>query len=431
LLLLSNKNDVGAEVIKLAGSNSTLNGVIYALNGTIEFSGSNNTYRGLSIGNALKLNGSSLQISFAAEYCNGGTTSPTETAPPPEPPARIDIGDDDVMQRVEVINFVTFVTIQFTIRNTGGRARDARLVIDLGRGDRGDDDDDDDDDDDGNRRGQRFELVDVIFVEGVGFVRENSGGVVVIGLGQNNVMRRNNTVVVSVTYRLLDDARGGDDDDDGDDSRITFRARPEVRYSDSGGQRTVVLPVLVIAVPLPVVVVPTPPSSTTVIRLSLDDIDDRFRDTWESRGGLAIFGFPISRARTRSDGTVIQIFERARMEVRGSDVQLGLIAVELGYGRPSNVDPDDLDDNDRPWYRPETGHVIGAPFRGYWSRPFGLLIFGLPIAPLSTDDDGRTSQCFERACLQLFPEFAGTPNEIQLRLLGVELVTRGLDDDDD
>ncbi len=152
-----------------------------------------------------------------------------------------------------------------------------------------------------------------------------------------------------------------------------------------------------VAIHLPVVMVTTPPPSVTVVRRSIDQIDVRFRTTWESRGGLAIFGLPISQVRTRRDGTVIQIFERARLELRGSDVQIGLIAVELGYSRSPSANPDDLDDDDRTWYRPETGHVIGAPFRSYWSGSDGLLIFGLPIAPLSIDDDGRESQCFERA----------------------------------
>jgi hypothetical protein len=114
------------------------------------------------------------------------------------------------------------------------------------------------------------------------------------------------------------------------------------------------------------------------------------------------------------------------MELRGGAVQLGLLAVELGYGRPGG-DDDDLDDDDRRWYYGATGHVIQAPFRVYWAERGGLALFGLPITGLYTDDGGRQSQCFERACMQLFPEHGDTASAIQLRLLGVERLSRGED----
>lgn len=412
LLLLSGKREVGAAVIKLAGSNSSMRGAIAGPGGTVELSGSNSTIAGLVLGDALKLNGSDLRISFDAAACPGAPAAPpAEEAPPAEPPARIDIGDDDVVRRVEVINSVTFVTVQITIRNSGGRARDGRLVLDLGR--------DDDDDDD------RFELADVRFVEGTGYVRERAGGRVVIGLGQYNIVRRNSPVVVSVTFRLRDGAR--DDDDDG---QITFAARARVLFSDSGGGGAIVLPVLLIAVPV-VVVAPAPAAPPAeVARLPVERIDARFRGTWEGQGGLAIFGLPLTEARTLDDGAVVQIFERARLELRPGGVQFGRLAAELGYGAPPSVRADDLDDDERRWYAAETGHLVGAPFRAIWSRPGALLIFGLPISALGADDDGRATQCFERVCMQLFPELRGTPSEIQLRLLGVELLARDGDDDD-
>jgi hypothetical protein len=410
LLLLSTKREVGASVVKLAGSNSSLSGVIAGPGGTVELSGSDSAIAGLVLGDALKLNGSDLRISFDAASCPGGSaTPPGQQAPPAEPPARITIDDDDVVRRVEVIGAATFVTVQVTIRNTGGDARNVRLILDLGRGD----------DDDGGR----FELVEVRFDEGAGFVRERDGQRIVIGIGQYNVIRRDVGVVVSVTFRLRDD----DDDDDDDDGEEIFAAGGQLRFTDSRGTRAIVLPALLI----PVRVVAPAPRPAEVARLSVDRIDARFRATWERRGGLAIFGLPLTEPRTLDDGTVIQVFERARMELRpggSGDVQLGRLAAELGYGAPPSIGGDDLDDDDRPWYRPETGHLVGAPFRALWGQPGGLLIFGLPIGPLAVGDDGRETQCFERVCMQLFPELRGTPSEVQLRLLGVELLTR--DDDD-
>jgi hypothetical protein len=409
LLLFAGKREVGASVIKIAGSGSDLRGVIYGPGGTVELSGSNSSISGIVLGDALKLNGSSLSISFAGAYCPGATAPPAEEPRPVEPPARIIITDDDITERVEVINAVTFITIQFTIRNTGGHANNTRLVINLGR-------DDDDDDDD------RFELVDVRFAEGTGFVRERDGRRVVIGIGLNNRVQRANPVVVSVTYRLRDSVR--DDDDDG---RITFAARAQLRFSDSDGSEVITIPILLV----PVAIIVQPPRAPEVVRLPLDRIDVRLRGTWERLGGLPIFGLPLTEARIRADGTVVQVFERARLELRPSGVVLfGRLAAELGYGMPPSSRGDDLDDDDRRWYRPETGHVIGAPFRNLWARPIGLLIFGLPITPILTDDDGRETQCFERVCMQVFVELRGTQSEIQLRLLGVELITRGDDDDD-
>lgn len=415
LLLFAGKREVGAAVIKLAGSDSELRGAIYGPGGTVELSGSNNRIDGIVLGEALKLNGSSLRISFDQSVC-GGEPPVEEEQPPAEPPAEIRIDDGAITRRVEIINNITFVTIQITIKNNGGRAKGTRLLIDLG-------DDDDDDDDD------RFELSEVRFSDGAGYVIERIGGRLVLGVGQYNVVHRNSPVVVNLTYRLRDGVRGDDDDDD-DEGRINFRVRGRLQFSDADGSRLLVLPVLLIVVPVPVIVV-SPPPPVEVVRLPLERIDLRFRTIWESRGGLAIFGLPLTEARTLGNGTIIQYFERARLELRpgGLGVQSGLLAVELGYSRPPSVRLEDLDDDERRWYVPATGHLVGTPFRTLWARPGALLIFGLPISALDLDDDGREIQCFERVCMQRFPELSGTPSEVQLRLLGVELLARGDDDD--
>ncbi len=74
-------------------------------------------------------------------------------------------------------------------------------------------------------------------------------------------------------------------------------------------------------------------------------------------------------------------------------------------------------------YFPETGHALGAPFKGYWEAHGGLARFGLPLTePFSevNADDGKpyTVQYFERARLEHHPEHAGTPYEILLGFLG-------------
>ncbi len=69
LIFFANAQTGDAEVIKLAGSNSTLRGVIYGPRGKITLFGSTNTISGTVLGDTLELSGSKLQISFNAAYC--------------------------------------------------------------------------------------------------------------------------------------------------------------------------------------------------------------------------------------------------------------------------------------------------------------------------------------------------------------------------
>ena len=52
-----------------------------------------------------------------------------------------------------------------------------------------------------------------------------------------------------------------------------------------------------------------------------------FRSYWNSKGGLSIFGYPISEELSES-GKTVQYFERARMELVGGKVQLGHVGRE-------------------------------------------------------------------------------------------------------
>jgi subtilisin family serine protease len=76
LLLFANKQEPGGAVIKLAGSNSALHGVIYSPGGMIELSGSAYQLRGVLLADSLKLSGSHMQISFDSSYCPGGAGDP-------------------------------------------------------------------------------------------------------------------------------------------------------------------------------------------------------------------------------------------------------------------------------------------------------------------------------------------------------------------
>ncbi|MDW8005420.1 MAG: glycosyl hydrolase [Thermomicrobium sp.] len=80
----------------------------------------------------------------------------------------------------------------------------------------------------------------------------------------------------------------------------------------------------------------------------------------------------------------------------------------------SRVAPSD-DPNVR--YFPETGHTLSGPFRRYWEENGGLAAFGYPLTEPFWSG-GRLVQFFERARFEYWPEFRGTPNEVQLAHLG-------------
>lgn len=74
-------------------------------------------------------------------------------------------------------------------------------------------------------------------------------------------------------------------------------------------------------------------------------------------------------------------------------------------------------------YFAATGHTLRGAFRAYWEANGGLGRFGYPLSEvfLSTSPEGGGSypaQYFERARFELHPEYAGTPYEVLLSLLG-------------
>lgn len=69
------------------------------------------------------------------------------------------------------------------------------------------------------------------------------------------------------------------------------------------------------------------------------------------------------------------------------------------------------------WYFDETGHTLSEPFLSFWLNHGGHQLLGYPLTePFQLA--GRQVQYFERARLELHPEFAGTDREIQFGLLG-------------
>lgn len=78
-------------------------------------------------------------------------------------------------------------------------------------------------------------------------------------------------------------------------------------------------------------------------------------------------------------------------------------------------------------YFPETGHSVGGVFLDVWAESGGVPIFGYPLTPeyLAQVPDAAemvSVQYFERQRFELHPEYQGTPYEVLLGRLGVDLL---------
>jgi hypothetical protein len=72
---------------------------------------------------------------------------------------------------------------------------------------------------------------------------------------------------------------------------------------------------------------------------------------------------------------------------------------------------------------PQTGHTVGGTFLQFFQSNGGVMIFGYPRTE-AFQQNGRLVQWFQRDAFEEHSENAGTPYEVQLRLLG-SLLTAG------
>lgn len=158
-----------------------------------------------------------------------------------------------------------------------------------------------------------------------------------------------------------------------------------------------------------------------------------FRRFWEANGGVAKLGYPISEevAETNPvDGQqrTVQYFERAVLEQHTEFAGTPDFIMRAAVGRwvtasrnfarvaPFQGTPDRA-------YFPQTGHSVKEAFLRYWQGQGGLAAFGYPLSeelPEISPADGKvyTVQYFERARLEWHPSDGGTPDEVQLGLIG-------------
>ncbi len=153
-----------------------------------------------------------------------------------------------------------------------------------------------------------------------------------------------------------------------------------------------------------------------------------FKTYWDTHGGLAVFGFPISEEfaeRNPDTGVIytVQYFERNRFEYHPEfsgtpfEVSLGRLGVQIA----EQVFPPApaLDGQDGLRYFPETQHSISGQFLSYWESKGGLAIFGYPTSE-PFEEHGRLVQYFERNRFELHSDLP-PENRVLLGRLGVDL----------
>lgn len=143
-----------------------------------------------------------------------------------------------------------------------------------------------------------------------------------------------------------------------------------------------------------------------------------FRPFFETHGGLAVFGYPITEDfYSPDDGCWVQYFQNVRLESAGVDepVMVSPLPIDLLVGRQTPpVPPQEVSAGAA--YFSATGHSVMLAFLDFYLNHGGPKVFGYPIAELAQDGD-RLVQYFERAIFQWYPEL---PNgqRVQLARLG-------------
>ncbi|MGI8423392.1 MAG: SpoIID/LytB domain-containing protein [Chloroflexota bacterium] len=170
---------------------------------------------------------------------------------------------------------------------------------------------------------------------------------------------------------------------------------------------------------------PNGPSSQFFVETG-HNVGGAFLDFFQRSGGLDIFGFPRTEE-LLEDGRTVQYFQRAKLEYHVDkvgtpyDVQLALLGDTLTLPRRPFSNTAAFASTAEHVFFPETSHGLHYGFLNYWRNRGGLDVFGYPISE-ELQEGGHTVQHFQRARFEYHPEHAGTRYDVQLGLLGDQLL---------
>lgn len=159
-----------------------------------------------------------------------------------------------------------------------------------------------------------------------------------------------------------------------------------------------------------------------------------FETYWREHGGLSQFGYPRTLVYPTGQGYDAQWFERALFTYNPKNpdphkVELQLLGAQVTDNRKGEAPFKPAARQAGAQFFPETQHNLSGKLLEYWRSTGGLPVYGYPISePFNevSKADGKpyTVQYFERNRLELHPELAGTRFEVQLGLLGTELLDK-------
>lgn len=140
---------------------------------------------------------------------------------------------------------------------------------------------------------------------------------------------------------------------------------------------------------------------------------------FDSHGGLAIFGYPVTEEFVKN-GLLVQYFQRVRFEWHpdnpaGFQVQLSLLGDQLGYAGRVPAAPAG---GPTCQFFPETQHSVCGAFLTFFRQKGGIDVFGYPIGEWDKSRD-RLVQPFQRARMEWYPE-KPDGQKVQLTDLGLQ-----------
>lgn len=178
----------------------------------------------------------------------------------------------------------------------------------------------------------------------------------------------------------------------------------------------------------------TPARGDTFFKETAKTVWGPFEKYWQEHGGLSQFGYPRTLVFPTGQGYDAQWFERALFTYNPKNpdphkVELQLLGAQVTDSRRAETPFRPAARQTGAQFFTETQHNLSGKLLEHWQSTGGLPVYGYPISEPFTEvskADGKpyTVQYFERNRLELHPELSGTRFEVQLGLLGTELLDK-------